>query len=513
MADVGSIENDAAAGVLNVEERFAIVPEWLLDADVSDAAIRLYAVLLRYGQPSGARMPGRATLARRLRKKSVDTIGGTMRELVIIGAVTVEHRYDGPRLLTNRYHLRARRPSSLSDDRTPVADGGRKNAAGVAAPVRHNPKHHHLPPTPQRDGQGGEPVAGGPSARWAHPSLVAALQTAVKARGWPAQHAAHALRIVAATPPPAHPCSSRRPDRGGTKPPPPSGRRSGAESENDKPEELGDSSVPLGRSRRNSLKSTGCASTCKPKPARNCAPNTNHSPGRPCSAEPISCVNGGGSSRRRPRHEPRDTSRHDQRRAGGDRRRRGASRRLVCALLRRAARTRRSQPRPETAGVDLAAHRRGFIIVASLAILHAVQRGRTERCPWALLVVFSALSVAFNVLHAPPIAIARLVAAVPPLMLVLSFELLMRQLRDRASSTAHPPAVDGSDIAHVQLPDSSQLPDDRLATTDAPVAVTAGDQSLLHCARAIHEQHRDARVRLTGKSLGQILGVSDGYAR
>ena len=42
--------------------------------------------------------------------------------------------------------------------------------------------------------------AGGPSARWARPSLVAALQAAVKARGWPAQHAAHALRIVAADP-------------------------------------------------------------------------------------------------------------------------------------------------------------------------------------------------------------------------------------------------------------------------------------------------------------------------
>ena len=44
-------------GALDVEDRFAIVPEWLLDAEVSDAAVRLYAVLLRYGQSSGARMP------------------------------------------------------------------------------------------------------------------------------------------------------------------------------------------------------------------------------------------------------------------------------------------------------------------------------------------------------------------------------------------------------------------------------------------------------------------------
>jgi hypothetical protein len=252
-----SVETDATAGVLNVEERFAIVPEWLLDADVSDAAIRLYAVLLRYGQSSGARMPGRATLARRLRKKSVDTIDRAMRELVTIGAVTVEHRYDGPQRLTNRYHLHARRPNTPNGDAdtsakggrinaaTPkesdqpdlasAAGGGRKHAAGVAAPVRHNPKHFtqsttspqppNAPveePEPNRwrveedrflqslgirdaDAYAAEIAAlrrdaGGPSARWARPSLVAALQAAVKARGWPAQHAAHALRIVAADP-------------------------------------------------------------------------------------------------------------------------------------------------------------------------------------------------------------------------------------------------------------------------------------------------------------------------
>jgi hypothetical protein len=258
MPDMQSAENDATAGVLNVEERFAIVPEWLLDADVSDAAIRLYAVLLRYGQSSGARMPGRATLARRLRKRSVDTIDRAMRELVAIGAVVVEHRYDGPQRLTNRYHLHARRPDTLNDaghaasgggrmnaatpkepdqpDLAFAAGGGRKNAAGVAASVRHNPKHFTQSTTtsPQRPGAAPRVEetnlwraeedrfletlgisdadgytaeigllrrdAGGPSARWARPSLVAALQTAVKARGWPTQHAAHALRIVAADP-------------------------------------------------------------------------------------------------------------------------------------------------------------------------------------------------------------------------------------------------------------------------------------------------------------------------
>jgi hypothetical protein len=141
----------------------------------------------------------------------------------------------------------------------------------------------------------------------------------------------------------------------------------------------------------------------------------------------------------------------------------------------------------------LAAHRRRFIIVASLAILHAVQRGRTRRYPWTLLVAFSALSVAFNVLHAPPTAIARLVAAVPPLTLVLSFELLMRQLGDRTL-----PAADTAS---------------RLEATEAVAKGTTGGQSLPERARRVLESHRREGVQLTGKTLGQILGISDGYAR
>jgi hypothetical protein len=55
-----------AVGTLVVEEpRFAIVPEWVIDAALSDGAFRLYSLLLRYGNGSGSRMPSRQTLARR----------------------------------------------------------------------------------------------------------------------------------------------------------------------------------------------------------------------------------------------------------------------------------------------------------------------------------------------------------------------------------------------------------------------------------------------------------------
>ncbi len=109
----------AAAAGLVVEDRFAIVPEWLLDADVSDTAIRLYAVLLRYGQTSGARMPGRATLARRLHKKSTDSVDRAMRELVEIGAVHVQHRY-GRRTTTDQPLPAQSRPQHAATPRDDV---------------------------------------------------------------------------------------------------------------------------------------------------------------------------------------------------------------------------------------------------------------------------------------------------------------------------------------------------------------------------------------------------------
>lgn len=90
---------------LSVEQRFAVVPEWMLDSTVSDTAFRLYAVLARYGNTSGVRMPGRALLARRLHR-SVDTVDRALKELSAAGILTVEHRSDGSRNLTNRYHLR-----------------------------------------------------------------------------------------------------------------------------------------------------------------------------------------------------------------------------------------------------------------------------------------------------------------------------------------------------------------------------------------------------------------------
>jgi hypothetical protein len=238
---------------LVVEERFAIVPEWLLDADIGDCAVRLYAALLRYGNSSGARMPGRATLARRLRKRSTDTVDRAMRELVAVGAVRVEHRYAGRQRLTNRYHVQTSRPGSPAPgtdvspeggrtdaatrtkpgggDRAGAPTGGRVRATGVAARIGQDRQHwtqstHHPSPDPshgpsswsvRKEAMLGEcgvddwpaliaevqdlrQEAGGSLGRWQEQHLLAAIELSVRGKGWPAELAARALRQVAADP-------------------------------------------------------------------------------------------------------------------------------------------------------------------------------------------------------------------------------------------------------------------------------------------------------------------------
>jgi len=160
---------------LVIDSPFAAVPEWVIDAQISDTALRLYCVLLRYGNTTGHRMPSRATLAARLHKKSTDTIDRALRELEHFGALAVEHRATGTgRALTNRYHLLTTRPGGNpaesavrrrssptaaapgedrdasppaatrspgdSDGRTHAAPTGRTGAPRVAAPIGQDRK-------------------------------------------------------------------------------------------------------------------------------------------------------------------------------------------------------------------------------------------------------------------------------------------------------------------------------------------------------------------------------------
>lgn len=227
---VTSCHSDDASLVL--EERFAVVPEWLLDAPISDCAVRLYAVLLRYGQVSGARMPSRATLARRLRKKSTDTVDRALRELVELGAVSIEARWSGRERLTNAYRVRTSLPRppepsprpageppvtpegggrtdaaipAAAADRIPAprvavrvgggrtdaagctvrGGGGRTDRVGVAAQMRHNPEFLTERTSPPPPAATASPSAAGLCGVTDWAGLVAACQHARRRAGLP----------------------------------------------------------------------------------------------------------------------------------------------------------------------------------------------------------------------------------------------------------------------------------------------------------------------------------------
>lgn len=71
----------------------------------------------------------------------------------------------------------------------------------------------------------------------------------------------------------------------------------------------------------------------------------------------------------------------------------------------------------------------GAIIIFSLSVLQASLNREHTRYPWALVGLFTILSISLNILHAPTFPLPRLLAAIPPIALFLSFELLMNQVK------------------------------------------------------------------------------------
>jgi len=72
---------------------FAIIPEWVLYADISSVAVRVYGCLNRYAnKDSGTCHPSRATIAK-LCKTTTKSVDRALEELETIGAVTSRKRW------------------------------------------------------------------------------------------------------------------------------------------------------------------------------------------------------------------------------------------------------------------------------------------------------------------------------------------------------------------------------------------------------------------------------------
>ena len=76
--------------------RFAILPLWILESDISATAIRLFAIILaKYAdRDTNQAHPSRRTLATDIKAKSTNTIDRAIAELKAIGAVSVSGRID-----------------------------------------------------------------------------------------------------------------------------------------------------------------------------------------------------------------------------------------------------------------------------------------------------------------------------------------------------------------------------------------------------------------------------------
>jgi len=91
---------------ITTDIRFSIVPESVLDAEISDRAVRIYAILARYADSeTGKCFPSRETLAKRARChwRSIDR---AIQELIEIGAIEKHHRKDGDSYQSNLYVVR-----------------------------------------------------------------------------------------------------------------------------------------------------------------------------------------------------------------------------------------------------------------------------------------------------------------------------------------------------------------------------------------------------------------------
>lgn len=138
---------------------FGVIPAWVLEADVSDRAVRAYAMLARHAGAEGSTFRGKKELAERLRcgRTAADT---AVAELVAIGALSIEERFakNGARI-ENGYVVHAAPP--------PRPDGG------ATPPGRGATRARSLPGEPSTDL---EPSTESPAAR-----EVAVIVTR---RGW-----------------------------------------------------------------------------------------------------------------------------------------------------------------------------------------------------------------------------------------------------------------------------------------------------------------------------------------
>ena len=130
---------------------------------------------------------------------------------------------------------------------------------------------------------------------------------------------------------------------------------------------------------------------------------------------------------------------------------------------------------------------------------------------WALIAAATCVSVAINVAHAPDTDAARLVAALPPIALLLAVELLMILARRWLAQSGTPQMPPSPPQPHSgALP----APPGHLQAHTPAVANSPGAHDVRRAVAALVAQERaGARPRLTGNQVAALVGVKERRAQ
>lgn len=154
---------------------FAVVPEWLLYADISGNAVRLYAILNRYANTRGHAWPSRKTLADAM-KCSPATVDRAREELQNVKAVTVVARRNPSGDPSSNLYILHTRPEDSNETSSQVRRGIPKSGErGITKDddlTRANMKQSHKSSSSQmrtcQDCLGKNKTDFGYSGKWNH---------------------------------------------------------------------------------------------------------------------------------------------------------------------------------------------------------------------------------------------------------------------------------------------------------------------------------------------------------
>jgi uncharacterized protein DUF2637 len=130
---------------------------------------------------------------------------------------------------------------------------------------------------------------------------------------------------------------------------------------------------------------------------------------------------------------------------------------------------------------------------------------------WALVAAATCVSVAINVAHAPHTDAARLVAALPPISLLLAVELLMILARRWLAQSSTPQMQPGAPQPHSGA--GPAPPGDPQAHAPASANGTGAHDVRRAVAALVAQERAGARPRLTGNQVAALVDVKERRAQ